>query len=331
MIAAGLLLAAGAVTLPVATDWAGYQRQRGEVAHALNALDETTEAKKRAKEAGDASVAADAERKHDAAEKNHDAAVAKWVAHQTQEDAGKALTLTVSGPPSAVPGAPNDYTVEVLGKDQVPVAADITASVRAGETEYFSTKFTWKPDSKDPAKIHLPASLWTKLPADVGEVTLTVTARDPKTGAVATLSEPIKLLAPVNATFLVTDKPLYRPGEPVFFRSVTLDRTTFRPPTRDLTLRYEITPANDPAKADVIAKVTGRAEPVRPAADGRFEPVVGPDGQPVRGVGSGVFQLADTPRRRRVRPDRLRGPGQPPDRREAAGDRRRWRPASSRF
>src|SRR5206468_4089186 len=99
----------------------------------------------------------------------------------------------------------------------------------------------------------------------------------------------IRLQSPVFTTFLVTDKPLYRPGEPVFFRSVTLDRTTFLPPTRDLTLRYEIIDA----KRTPIATVTGRAEPVRAAADGKFGPVSGPDGKPVRGIGSGVFQLSD--------------------------------------
>jgi hypothetical protein len=290
VVAAALVLAFGGICVPVARDWFDYRRLEPSIRKSLAQLDASAAASRSLAAEAQAAVA-DAEAARQAAEQRHDRTVAEWVATDLRENADRGLKLIVSGPASAAPGAPNDYTVEVLGRDQTPVLAEITATVRVGETEHFTTTFTWDPAAKDRTTIHLPAALWAELPAEAMEVVLTVTARDPKTGATATLAEPIKLLTPVHTTFLVTDKPLYRPGEPVFFRSVTLDRTTFQPPSRDLTLRYEITRASDPARAEVIAKVTGRAEPVQPVGDGAFEPVIGPDGQPVRGIGCGVFQL----------------------------------------
>ena len=292
VVAAALLAAAFLFGTPVARDWAGY-REKGRAADQSVALLTRAEAAEKEAAAGAKAAVADAEKKAAAARGKHDAAVARWVAHDIREQAGRELTLIVSGPAAAVPGAPNEYAVEVLGPGRQPVPAEITAAVRDAADEkrvYYSTSFTWGPGAADRRTIRLPADLWAKVPAGAAELVLAVSARDPKTGARADLAEPIRLRAAVFTTFLVTDKPLYRPGEPVFFRSLTLDRTTFRPPARDLTLRYEIVPA---AGGAPVASAVGRAEPVRAGADGQFEPVPGPDGKPVRGVGCGVFRLAD--------------------------------------
>ena len=54
------------------------------------------------------------------------------------------------------------------------------------------------------------------------------------------MQERIRLYGPVYATMLVTDKPAYRPGETLYFRSLTLDRASFRPPEREQKLEYEL-------------------------------------------------------------------------------------------
>ena len=48
------------------------------------------------------------------------------------------------------------------------------------------------------------------------------------------------MFGPVFTTMLATDKPTYRPGETLFFRSLTLDRITFRPPDREQKLQFEL-------------------------------------------------------------------------------------------
>ena len=64
------------------------------------------------------------------------------------------------------------------------------------------------------------------------ELFLVVAQVDEKTGARTELQDKVKLAGPVFTTLLVTDKATYRPGDRLFFRSLTLDRITFKPPTR---------------------------------------------------------------------------------------------------
>src|SRR5205814_1817767 len=71
----------------------------------------------------------------------------------------------------------------------------------------------------------------------------------------------------------------------VYFRTLTLDRTRFLPPDRDLNLQFDLV-APDGNTEVASQRVVGLATPAR---GGR--PVVGPDGKPVRGVGTGAFEL----------------------------------------
>src|SRR5206468_7211343 len=54
------------------------------------------------------------------------------------------------------------------------------------------------------------------------------------------LAERLPLARPVYVTHLVTDKPLYKPGETIRFRSLTLDRATFLPPDRDMHVEFRL-------------------------------------------------------------------------------------------
>lgn len=287
VLAASLLLVLSALTFQVGRIWQDHQAQHdrtvalaNRVQKAQQELDkihkDTQEKQKKAEE------------QQQAAQNKHDAAVVRWVAHDLRENAGGEFSLTVSGPAAAMPGAPNEYRVEATGPGKKPIAAEIEAEVRNGDEVIFSTKLVWEPAPAPDRRIVLPARLWANLPPDA-KLTLTVTAIEPKTGARATLSEPLPLQGPVLMTMLTTDKPLYRPGEPVFFRSVSLDRATHQPPRELQTLRYELINS----RQDVLDSLTGKAEPQRVTTRGDFETVLGPDGQPVRGIGAGSFRLKD--------------------------------------
>ena len=222
-----------------------------------------------------------------AARARHDRAAQDWMEAESLADkarAGRPFTLDVVGPAVAVAGAPNEYKLEVAGANAKPVKFVAKVTGPDGKPLYTQSA------EGTAATVTLPASVWTMLPAGTAP-TLTVTATDANRtagdGDAATVTETIRLADPLTATMLATDKPLYRPGERVYYRALTLDRTTFAPLDRDATLRFVIE-APDGAPVPGSA-VVGVAKPVR---DGL--PVLGPDGAPVRGVGTGAFELPAT-------------------------------------
>ena len=84
-------------------------------------------------------------------------------------------------------------------------------------------------------------------------------------------------------THLTTDKPMYQPGETIYFRSLTLERFSLKPPRVDLHLIYELRRPNQ--GPEILAQ--GRAEVLE---DGNR--VAWPDGTPVKGIGGGSYTLS---------------------------------------
>jgi hypothetical protein len=287
-VAAGLLLAVCGLAVPTALDAGQYLRRRPTVAadaaaarQAKQEYEDAVAAEGRRREAADARLAA--------ARAEHEQLVTAWVADERAAIAAaksRPFAVEVSGPAAAVPGAPNEYAVRVRGNDGTPRPAKLVATVVTDGKEVFRQPF---PAAAE-ATVRLPARLWESLPAG-GEAALQVSAEDPATGTTATLREPVRLLGPVFATFLTTDKPLYRPGETVYFRSTTLDRTRLLPPEQEVGLRFELTGPD----GKEVAAVNGLAR-VALAGGNPSPDVIGPDGRPVRGVGCGGFDLpADAP------------------------------------
>src|SRR5262249_25387035 len=96
------------------------------------------------------------------------------------------------------------------------------------------------------------------------------------------LAERVPLARPVYVTHLATDKPLYKPGETVRFRSLTLDRSSLQPPAQDLHLKFRL---RDPGDAAIpLAEGNGRLH-------SGTQPVLGPDRKPLRGIGVGEYTL----------------------------------------
>jgi hypothetical protein len=299
-----------AVALPWAVAAAVLLAVPGTVVPVLSAFDRAAAAtraadaaRREADEAGRAVAAvsgarerqlADAQVRLAAAEQSRAALLEKWVGEQTAAaraaDAGK-LTIDVLKPAAVQPGAPNDFRVVVRDARALWEASGtrLVAEVRASDAVLLSQPL-------DPGlrghqhHIRLPASAWTKVKPDA-ELTLVVSQLDEKTQARTTLQE-VRLSGPVFATLLTTDKPAYRPGERLFFRSLTLDRATLKPPAGEQLLRYDLVagarPGGLPARG---LTVTGSTDLVRVGDGGRVEPVRDAGERPVRGVGCGEFVL----------------------------------------
>lgn len=226
-----------------------------------------------------------------AAKQAHELLVSKWIAEQNALEQAlndrSRMAVAVGKPATLQPGAPNELLLTVLNQGSTP-RGTVFAEVR-DQTD--AVIFSQKLDIERQGHVHpvrLPAETWTRLTPQ-SELFLVIASIDEKTGAKTELQEKVRLSGPVFTTVLTTDKPTYRPGETVFFRSLTLDRVTFQPPTHEQVLHFELHPAGSrwPVRGLTL---TGGTDLVR-IVDGRVEPLRGPDGKPLRGVGCGAFAL----------------------------------------
>jgi hypothetical protein len=99
-----------------------------------------------------------------------------------------------------------------------------------------------------------------------------------------TVTEKLVLSGPRYRTQLLTDKPMYQPGETVHFRSLTLERFSLKPAPGNLNLVCTIT--RPTGEQQVIA--SGLTQVSR---DGTRTPERGPDGKPITGIGVGEFAI----------------------------------------
>jgi hypothetical protein len=195
--------------------------------------------------------------------------------------ANRPLDVVVSGPETVQPGAPNDYRIETRkGKETVP--AVLTVRVRDEANRVLEEK-------KDVAsngnyRLELPPNLPVKPSA---RLSLEVVARRDG-GAEEELHEELPLASPLYVTHLVTDRPLYRAGETVFYRSLTLERFSLKPPDEDFELVFVL------RKPDKTEETLGtQMSRVAHANSGRLMPFLGLNGQPLRGLGAGEYRLPD--------------------------------------
>ncbi|QEG02666.1 A-macroglobulin complement component [Stieleria maiorica] len=170
-------------------------------------------------------------------------------------------------------GARNEFLVAVGPKSADPesggtldasmpvVPATISFKVISkGVVLFFGTSQT---SGQGPARIRVPDEL-----AIPGDAVLHVDANP--TGR----KDLIRLTVPLEPTrcltFLSTDRPVYRPGETVFFRSVTLNRRTLAAHI-DVPIRFELTDASGAAVSGAIL-----------------------EGVTERGVGNGAFVIPES-------------------------------------
>lgn len=215
-----------------------------------------------------------------AAQQKHLRVVSSWV-NDAKSESARRVSVEVTKPLAAQPGAPNDYVVAIADPDESLKGSRVEAQFRdqAG-TVLYSQPLVAKANTP----VRLPAEVWNRV-SPQSEVFLSVAAVGAN-GARTELQEPIRLFGPIYATLLVTDKATYRPGEHLYFRSLTLDRVSFRPPSREQNLRYTLIRADGTGKALELAGSTNLVK-----AETAIEPVTDREGQPIRGVGCGAFVL----------------------------------------
>ncbi len=281
IVAASLLLVFGGLGGPAAYQLVGWYAQSSE----------TESARVDARTAHESVKTLDTE--HQAAREairiEHDRAVAAHQAAKTAyldalASARKAIdqkdfVVRLRGPDRIQPGAPNEWLIDTLTKQGGYGSPKKIEVVVKDQKDKELLHETHGP-THGTTRLKLPVSFWDKIQAGDDLFLQVVAYTDDDRRSV--LAERIPLARPVYVTQLVTDKPLYKPGEIVRFRSLTLDRATFLPPANDQMLKFRLRKPD--GAMFPIAEGNGRL------MDG-LKPVIGPDGKPVRGIGAGEYEL----------------------------------------
>jgi hypothetical protein len=191
------------------------------------------------------------------------------------------VKMVITGPPTIQFGAPTEYHIETKNLNDQLVPAQLEARVRddADHEVYKKTAI----QSTGRYVLALPANLPVKSDA---RLYLEVVAKDVPVAEDRPLRQKLSLVDPVFVTHLTTDKPMYHPGEVVYFRSLTLDRLTLKPADEHLNLIYTITPPTGNPEVILAGgdRITGRR--------GHATYLVrGPDQQPIRGIGCGAYTI----------------------------------------
>ncbi|MGE3804737.1 MAG: hypothetical protein AB7K24_08710 [Gemmataceae bacterium] len=196
---------------------------------------------------------------------------------QIRKEVGNSqLHMTIRGPLEPETGRSNRYQVETRTLNQ-PAPATLFFRVVDDERRVV---FEQKADTQGKFQLALPADLPLHTP-----LTLEVSAqRKDKTGKEdKQLLEKLPLSAPGYLTHVSTDRQSYRPGDIVRYRSLTLDRFTLSPAQEDLEITFSILGPD----GSLLGNQTGLAQLVK-ENDGLL---LGPKGQPIRGIGTGFYRL----------------------------------------
>jgi alpha-2-macroglobulin-like protein len=283
-VAACLLVVFGGLGGPAAYQFAAWYAQSSETESRRLAMNSSREELKRVEAEQQA-------RKEQIRTEHRDAVAAQQAAEKAYGEAltsarkaieNKDFLVRLTGPERAIPGAPNEWKIETLNtKQQFAQPRKLEVIVKdQKDTELARETFDHPPTAPS---LKLAASFWEKVKPGSDLYLEVIAYTDDNRKSV--LAERVPLARPVYVTHLVTDKPLYKPGEVIRFRSLTLDRSTFFPPERDLHLQFRL---KQPDGAMI------------PLDDGNgrlmigLKPVIGPDGKPIRGIGTGEFEIADT-------------------------------------
>jgi hypothetical protein len=229
----------------------------------------------------------------------------------------KGAQLIIKGPLMPQPGARNDYEVELrqdgplprmqqqdfnknstnkeaqdnktdtFNKAQNELSQMSPLNVRVFNQRNNETLLKQKVQVQGPnnsANFSLPSNLPIK-PGDPIAMEFQI---EDAAGKLLTWSDNLRLVFPEYVTHLATDRPLYRPGDTVRFRSLTLERFSLQPAQQKFHLRYRIAgPGNVELYNQDFASIVAGANK---------EPIKGPDGVELHCLGVGDFTLpADAP------------------------------------
>ncbi len=204
-----------------------------------------------------------------------------------QEERGKHMKLAVTGPSCFQQGAPNEFLIETkdLNDKLVPAKLEMRLVNESKKATDERVLGKWLGESNGTYRLMIPTSLGWK---SKGELSLEVTAEGQGEGKKASLTEKLPLLGAAYVTHLTTDKPMYRPGEVVGFRSLTLDSFSRGPAEEDLRLIFTITDGN----GQQVYKIEGPTFLTK--RPGSEQVLRGPDDKPIRGIGAGEYAIPAT-------------------------------------
>ncbi len=244
----------------------------------------------------------------DAIQKQIDELFTTWKTEETKtrkvlED--KRVQLIINGPQVALAGAKNNYKVELRqnldelarntknplpnnpdakkGVNNAPPAPGQFSDLQVEAVNQRNKEVLFRQNLRlknNNANFDLPANMPIK-PGD--EIALQFRGQTDD-GKFVELRDQFKLSFPEYMTHITTDRPMYRPGETVRFRSLTVERFSLQPAKDKFHLRFRIV---GPTGAEIY-RHDAAAQVI---ADGKKAPLLGPDGQPLAGLGVGEFTL----------------------------------------
>jgi uncharacterized repeat protein (TIGR01451 family) len=284
-LAASLLLVFGVAGIFGARLWNGYRQQ--QVA-ARQAQADRSDAIDRAEELARRHETSMAALRDETAKLQRDwiaipAEQQKELEKVAQEANARQLNVLVLGNEVMQPGRRNDYTIVTTDLNGQPVASKVEARLVNQDKKLVATPAVETTAKKGEFKL----SLAPDVPLYPNQhLTLEVVAHR-EDGAKVPVSGPVEVAGkPMYFTHLATDKPLYQLGETVHFRSLTLERSTMKPPSEDLQIVFSITD-NSQAHAEFYNSGPRLAT----LADENGKMVLGPDHNPIRGIGVGEFAI----------------------------------------
>src|SRR5262249_13601903 len=143
--------------------------------------------------------------------------------------------VKIQGARNLQAGARNRYRIEMAPQD-VPMSK---GPLKVNVVDPTSNKvvFAQEIPNGGVAQIDLPPSLPVR---DGAQLVMEIKGKNDK-GETVQVTEQMPLIASLFITHLVTDRPMYRPGETVRFRSLTLERFSLKPAQEDFFIQFRIT------------------------------------------------------------------------------------------
>jgi hypothetical protein len=131
----------------------------------------------------------------------------------------------------------------------------VTTRDVAGRPQRAETLVRWRGDETREFKVESLGEQLVELPAGLtsreGRATIEVESRF--AGRVAKVSEAVEVKEPAYVTHLALSKSSYRIGELLFFRTLTLERSSLKPPADKIPLRYMLKDERGQAKITLPA------------------------------------------------------------------------------
>lgn len=191
------------------------------------------------------------------------------VARPAVYEAGAPYTLLVSSRDFNDRPVPAQLEIKVFSVDQPAAPAVPADRIVTKETQPGTYQVSLPPDLDPKKHPELAVEIQAKTPLGLSEK----------------VAERLKLFSSFHVTHLTTDKPMYQPGQTVYYRSLTLERFSLKPIGEPMTLRFLLT---DGAGNKVHEEVKNSVL----VDDQSGKPILGPGGRPIHAVGCGAFTLS---------------------------------------